>query len=269
VGAAKVNRRRALLLTIVPAAVVAAIFVVLGIVAIGLVVGIVIAVVALGLGIAAYLFAPRALASRLETVPANPDEHARLYNVVEGLCLAWGLPQPELRLLVDPAPNAIAIGRSPDDSVIICTTGLVDSLDRMELEAVLAHELAHVRNLDVLSGSVAANTIGYLALMSPRAGIALLRRSGAARESYADRASVGLTRYPPAMISALEKTAAAPSRLPAGVSRSVAVRTGQLWLAPFDAGVPLGYAGREAPPGAAAIPGSLSLDERIELLREL
>jgi heat shock protein HtpX len=254
---------------VAPAATVAVIFVVLGIVAIGLVVGIVIAAVALALGIAAYLFAPRALASRLETIPAKKSEHARLYNVVEGLCLAWGLPQPELRLLVDPALNAIAIGRSPHDAVIICTTGLVDTLDRMELEAVLAHELAHVRNLDILSGSVAANTLGYLALMSPRAGVALVRQSAAARESNADRASVGLTRYPPAMISALEKAAAAPSRLPAGVSRSVAVRTGQLWLAPFDAGVPAGYAGREAPEGAAAIAGSLTLDERIELLREL
>lgn len=277
--AAKANTRRALGLTMLPAGTIAVLFVVLGILGlVPLVLGIVIAALALATAGSALVLSPRALLARIDTIPADPATHARLYNVVEGLCLAWGLPQPELRLLVDEAPNAITIGRSSDDAVIICTTGLLHLLDRMELEAVLGHELAHVRNLDILSGSVAAGTIGYVALLNSGARSSLVRRSGAGRESHADHSSVALTRYPPAMISALDKLAAAPTRSPAGISHSLAVRTAHLWLVPLDAGTPgtpgtPGAPGTSdasaAPPAAAPIPGALTLDERIELLRHL
>jgi heat shock protein HtpX len=265
--ARRANRRRALGLTVLPAALVAIVFVVLGLVGLVLVVAIVIAVVVLAAGVGAFLAAPRALRGRLTglgTVEADPAVEARLYNVAEGLCLAWGLPQPELHLLADDAANAISVGRSPDDAVVICTTGLVEKLDRMELEAVLAHELAHVRNLDILSGSVAAGTVGYLALSSAAARRALVRLSGAGRESLADQASTMVTRYPPAMASALEKLAAAPVRRPAALSRSLGVRTSHMWLVPLDAS-----ASFSAPAGREPLPGALSVEERVQLLGEL
>lgn len=262
------NQRRALALTFLPAVLVAAVFIALGFVGHLLVVAIAIAVLALVAGGVAYVVAPRALLGRLGAVTADHLEEARLYNILEGLCLAWGLPQPELRLLADDAPNAISLGRGPDDAVVVCTTGLIASLDRIELEAVLGHELAHVRSLDILSGTVAAGTLGYLALISASARRGLIRRSGAGRESLADQASTTLTRYPPAMISALEKLAAAPSCRPASLTSSVAIRSGHMWLVPLDpdgSAVDSGVAAGDVKP----VIGALTLEERIALLREL
>ena len=86
---------------------------------------------------------------------AKPADRARrtrgYHNLVEGLCIASGLPKPRLYIIDDPAPNAFATGRNPKHAAIAVTTGLLEKMNRVELEGVLAHELSHVKNYDVLS----------------------------------------------------------------------------------------------------------------------
>ncbi|MFM7392527.1 MAG: M48 family metalloprotease, partial [Actinomycetota bacterium] len=78
-------------------------------------------------------------------VPADPVTYKRLHNLVEGLCIAGGLPKPRVYVINDPAPNAFATGRNPKNAAIAVTTGLLDKMNRVELEGVVAHELSHVK----------------------------------------------------------------------------------------------------------------------------
>ncbi len=177
--------------------------------------------------------------------PADPENYARLHNLVEGLCIAAGLPKPRIYVIDDPAPNAFATGRNPKHAAIAVTTGLLEKMNRIELEGVLAHELSHVKNYDILSSTLAVTFVGMVTLMAdfalrfmwwggPRQsdhdsddnggagvfvavfGFALLilapliaRVMQAAvsrrREALADFSGVQLTRYPPGLLSALEK----------------------------------------------------------------
>ena len=75
-------------------------------------------------------------------VPADPETYQRLHNLVEGLCIAGGLPKPKVYIINDPAPNAFATGRNPQHAAIAVTTGLLEKMNRVELEGVVAHELA-------------------------------------------------------------------------------------------------------------------------------
>ena len=92
--------------------------------------------------------------------PADPQEYRRLYNLVEGLCIASGLPQPKVYVIDDPAPNAFATGRNPKHAAIAVTTGLLEKMNRVELEGVIAHELSHVRNYDILVSTLAVTLVG-------------------------------------------------------------------------------------------------------------
>jgi heat shock protein HtpX len=246
------NRRRALLGTALPGAVVVAAL--LGAVPAGapLLVMVVAAVVVAALTAVPWVFASKWLVRRVPAVPADEHDHARLHSVVEGVCLAAGLPRPELLVLADPAPNAISFGTSPADAVLVCTRGLLEQLDRIELEAVVAHELSHVRAGDTLSGGIAALTWGRFA-----SGLAA-RMSGVARESLADQTAVSLTRYPPGLVSALGKLSGAPTNRPALDARFLRA-TNQLWLVP--------PVRRE--PSSRPVRGALDVDDRIALLREL
>jgi len=87
--------------------------------------------------------------------PADPETYKRLHNLVEGLCIAAGLPKPAVYVIDDPAPNAFATGRNPKHAAIAVTTGLLDKMNRVELEGVLAHELSHIRNYDILVSTLA------------------------------------------------------------------------------------------------------------------
>ncbi|HEY5696250.1 MAG TPA: M48 family metallopeptidase, partial [Acidimicrobiales bacterium] len=173
--------------------------------------------------------------------PASVEEYPRLHNIVEGLCIAAGLPKPRLYVIQDDAPNAFATGRDPKHAAIAATTGLLDKMNRIELEAVLAHELSHVKNYDILVSTLAVTMVGAVALLSD-IGIRSLwfgggRRSrddnagggivmilalvflvlapivakvmqlavSRRRETLADFSAVEITRYPPGMVSALEK----------------------------------------------------------------
>src|SRR3989344_6051289 len=88
------------------------------------------------------------------------------YTVCENLSIASGLPKPKLYIIEDTAPNAFATGRDPDHAVICATTGLLQKLDRTELEGVIAHELSHVRNYDTRLMSIVAVLVGSVALLA-------------------------------------------------------------------------------------------------------
>ena len=101
--------------------------------------------------------------------PADEVTYKRLHNLVEGLCIASGLPKPKVYVIDDPAPNAFATGRGPNHAVVCATQGLLSTMPRNEIEGVMAHELMHVKHRDILIGSVAAaiaTAISYIAQMA-------------------------------------------------------------------------------------------------------
>ena len=240
--------------------------------------------------------------------PADSNIHARLHNLVEGLCIASGVPKPGLYIVEDDAPNAFATGRSPQHASIAVTTGLLKKMNRVELEAVLAHELSHVKNRDILVSTIAVTMVGVIALVSDWAlrftwwggprhrddrsndntrwaafvsilGLALLIllpvigrlmqfAVSRERESLADMSGVAMTRYPPGLISALEKL-----RDDQTVVHSGSKATAHLWIES-----PIARRPEEALPRGESRKMSRfnrlfdthpPLDERIAALREL
>ena len=174
--------------------------------------------------------------------PADPVQHRQLHNLVEELAIGGGIPKPAVYVIDDPSPNAFATGMSPDRAAITATTGLLEIMNREELEGVLGHEMSHIKNYDVRLLLIVSTLIGLAGLlasvvwrgaffMRPRgrdsgqimlvvfaAGIllglvavifgplirlALSRR----REELADVSSVQLTRNPEGLIQALRKLA--------------------------------------------------------------
>lgn len=97
--------------------------------------------------------------------PADPEKERQLHNVVEELCVATGLPKPALYIIEDSAPNAFACGRNPQHSTIAVTRGLLQKLSRNELQGVLAHELAHIQEYDVLFATLLSVLVGMVVLM--------------------------------------------------------------------------------------------------------
>ena len=97
---------------------------------------------------------------------ATKEEHQRMVENLEGLCIAAGLPMPELYIMDDGSPNAFATGRNPEHAVICVTTGLLEKLDSNELEGVLAHELSHIKNYDILLQTISAVFVGFVTIIS-------------------------------------------------------------------------------------------------------
>lgn len=194
-----------------------------------------------GAGVALWLRSDAIVLASTRAVAADPKVHARFLNVVEGLGASSGVAEPDLYVIDDDALNALAFGRSPRQSTLVVTTGLLDELDRMELEAVVAHLIALLKSNATAGATMAAVT---------RVGRPPLGELGGAVHVLADREAVALTRYPPAMVSALEKLAASNN-----VVGRDASATAHLWLVN-----PLAdpEAGRHQP-----------LDQRIAYLREL
>jgi heat shock protein HtpX len=232
--------------------------------------------------------------------PADPREYARLHNLVEGLCIASGLPKPRVYVVQDESPNAFATGRNPRHAAIAVTTGLLEKLNRVELEGVLAHELSHVKNYDILVSTLAVTMVGIIAvvadisirmlwwnggrrgrddsndsgafgilavlgfallILAPLVGQLMQFAVSRRRETLADMSGVEMTRYPPGLIAALEKLQEDNTVVHSG-SRA----TAHLWI--------------ESPVARAPEEGKLSkinrlfdthppLEERIANLREL
>ena len=96
----------------------------------------------------------------------TPEEEPRLHNIVEGLSLAAGLPKPRVYVIAEQAPNALATGRDPEHSYVAVTRGLLDDTNRVQLEGVIAHEMSHVLDRDILVGTVVAALVAAIVLVS-------------------------------------------------------------------------------------------------------
>ncbi len=99
------------------------------------------------------------------SVPADPDEFRVLHNVVEEVAIAAGTPKPKVFITPSPAPNAFATGRNPENASIAVTTGLLEIMNRQELQAIAAHEMAHIRNYDILLMTVVSAIGGLIILL--------------------------------------------------------------------------------------------------------
>lgn len=199
-------------------------------VALAVVVGVVAGLLAWG---AAWAAAPGAVLRIVGAAPAGDADQARVHNLVEGLCAAAGVAKPQVLALDHPSPNAMVVGTSPRRARLVVTTGLVEALSRIELEAVLAHELSHVKSGDLVPATAAVTGLGPVVALFPPAAGWLGRSGGADRELVADVAAVSLTRYPPGLCSALAKLGeAAPAAAAPLVGGLGARLVAHLWLAP-------------------------------------
>lgn len=190
------------------------------------------------MNVGSYWWSDKLVVSMTGAKPADPQVHGDLINVVENLAITAGLPMPKVYVVNDPAPNAFATGRSPEHAVVAVTTGLLSILDRTELEGVMAHELSHVGNRDMLVSTVAVVLAGFVAIIADiflrsmmfgggdrdsKAGVLFLilgvvgiilapiaaqliqMAISRKREYLADATGALLTRYPEGLASALEK----------------------------------------------------------------
>ncbi|MDH5467251.1 MAG: M48 family metallopeptidase, partial [Candidatus Aminicenantes bacterium] len=123
--------------------------------------------------------------------PVEKKDYPYLYNVVEGLAIAAGLPKPRCYIIDDTAPNAFASGRNPKNSVIVVTKGLLEKLNRAELEGVIAHEMAHIKNYDILVQTLAVVMVGVVALLSDWILRSFLWGGGRRRSSSKSGGNVG------------------------------------------------------------------------------
>ena len=124
-------------------------------------------VLAIAYGIYSWFAAGRIIAAAAGAVRVDPKQYPEAWGALETVAIGAGLPStPPLYIIQDPAPNAFAAGRDPEHAYVAVTTGLLDTMPRRELEAVLAHEVSHVRNRDVRLMSLAAVLVGVIALVS-------------------------------------------------------------------------------------------------------
>jgi heat shock protein HtpX len=205
-------------------------------------------ILAVGLTAGGYYASDRVVLTMSRARPVEKAEFPYLYNVVEGLAIAAGVPAPRCYVIEDTAPNAFATGRNPGHSVIVVTTGLLEKLNRLELEGVVAHEMSHIKNYDILLQTLTVVMVGVVVLLSDwlrrsfwwggtrRRGLDRERGGGAGglivalglvlamlspliaqliklavsrrREFLADASGALLTRYPAGLASALRKIAA-------------------------------------------------------------
>lgn len=198
-------------------------------------------VVALLMNFFSYWFSDKIVLKLHKAKPATREEYFDLWNATENLSIAAGLPMPKLYVIEDSAPNAFATGRNKEHAVVAVTTGLLRILDKTELEGVIAHELSHIGNRDILLSTVVVTMVGFVALLSDmflRSGVfggrdrergggvivivglvlAILTPLAATliqlaisrrREFLADASGALLTRYPEGLASALRKISSA------------------------------------------------------------
>ncbi len=228
----------------------------------GLVIALVVATV---LSISSYLYGDRLVLASSRAREVAAQDEPRLHNLIDGLAIAAGIPKPRIYVVPEQAPNAFATGRDPEHASIAVTQGLLATMNRVELEGVIGHELAHVLDRDMLLGTIVATLVGAVVLMSeflmrswfwggvggrrgndsnggpatlilfgigfalmviaPLAGEIIKRAVSRNREFLADAQGAMLTRYPPGLAAALRKIAASPTAM-----HSANNATAHLWL---------------------------------------
>ena len=190
---------------------------------------------ALIMNVGSYWFSDKLVLSMTNAKPVAKQDAPELYNIVENLAITAGLPMPKVYIVNDPAPNAFATGRNPEHAVVAVTTGLLSMLNRTELEGVIAHEMSHIGNRDMLVMTVAVVLAGFVAIiadffsralmfggdrdrhplflvfgivgiiLAPLAAQLMQMAISRKREYLADASGALLTRYPEGLASALEK----------------------------------------------------------------
>lgn len=189
-----------------------------------------------------YWWSDKIVLSMSDAVPVEFETNKELYRLVENLCITAGLPVPKIYIIRDTAMNAFATGRDPEHGVVCLTTGIIERLNKTELEGVIAHELSHIGNRDILLSTVVVVMVGFIALLAdwfrhwafwggnrdndnrdgrlqlifmilaivlsilaPLAAMMMQLAISRKREFLADASGALLTRYPEGLASALEK----------------------------------------------------------------
>lgn len=196
-----------------------------------------------------YWYSDKIILKSTKAIPVTPENAKELYRIVENLCITAGLPVPKIYILDEPQPNAFATGRDANHAVIVFTRGLLEKLERSEIEGVAAHELSHIGNKDMLLQTVVVTLVGVIivlsniflrigrfsfrdrdegggavgliflalaliaAIFAPIAAIIIQLAISRKREFLADATGALLTRYPEGLAKALEKIANDPEPL--------------------------------------------------------
>jgi heat shock protein HtpX len=215
----------------------------------------------------AYFFSDKIALMSSGAVPISREQSPRLYAVMERLAGKASLPMPKLYMIPQPAPNAFATGRNPSHASVAVTQGLMELMDDEELEGVIAHELSHVRNYDILTSSIAATLAGavtwiaemgrwgmilggwggrdnnnrgggglgaiLMLILAPFAALLLQLGISRQREYQADASGANMVGHPQGLIRALEKLGAYNKRIPMDISPSTSALC---IVAPLSAG---------------------------------
>jgi len=219
------------------------------------------ALIALGfaalLNMGMYFFSAKLALASAKARPVDELELPNVYSIVRSLAQRENMPMPSIHLIDSPQPNAFATGRSPKHAAVAVTTGILQMMDYAELEGVLAHELSHVRNRDILISSIAATVAAALSILirlafwtgmgrdrrsndpfsmiitlaafilAPLAAMVIQMAISRSREYEADRSGAAMTGSPLALARALEKLEAGTRQIPMEVNPS----TAQLFIA--------------------------------------
>lgn len=204
----------------------------------------------IAMSIGSYWFSDKIVLSMVRAIPVEKNDNPELYRVVENLCITAGLPMPKIYIIQEQQPNAFATGRDKNHAVVCVTYGLLQRLNKTELEGVLAHELSHIGNKDMLLSTVVVVLVGivsllanfflrisffggrrrndergnigallmllgiFAAILAPIAATLIQLAISRKREFLADADGALLTRYPEGLASALQKIAADPTPMP-------------------------------------------------------
>lgn len=216
------------------------------------------------MSVLSYWYSDKIVLRMAHAKPVSLENAPELYRIVENLAITAGLPMPKVYLVPEQAPNAFATGRNPKHAVVAVTEGLLERLDRSELEGVIAHELSHIGNWDMVVSTVVVVLVGFisilsdiflrsmfwggrsrdrgsaqgililigivLAILAPIAATLIRLAISRKREFLADASGALLTRYPDGLARALEKISRDPTPL-----RHATNTTAHLWFDdPFD-----------------------------------
>jgi heat shock protein HtpX len=212
-------------------------------------------ILAIGMNFFSFWFSDRIVLRMYRAVEVGPGEHPELYNIVRHLSGSAQLPMPLVYIIPEQAPNAFATGRNPDHAVIAVTEGLLRTMGREELMGVLAHEMAHVKNRDILIGSIAATMAGAImilasmarwtaflgggsddegegasgvigliamSILAPLAAMLIQMAISRSREYQADATGAGFAGNPDGLANALEKLGAYSKKIPMQANPSAA-----------------------------------------------